>query len=520
MARDLQEIIRQIEAKQFPVSWPGHMIANEWRGARKGAASALIKASFNPNNNQKLIEVCGDKESIMSAIDCALENRKQISTMPLDQRLSFLKKFRQTLADYRDCAESILRLEAGKPRWEARADLEAALSYMEWVASNGELVIRNLLTPTHFGVSKGSYELMPIGVTAAYLPFSTPVTSFALYFSASVLAGCPLILNSSSHALLFSLLLAGVAKEVEMPAGLLSVVFGNFNTFKHMISDRRVLALLYTGSREHCDAIRLESKSQVGRQLILQSGGKNSVVVHSSADLEHAVKCVIYGAFKSAGQRCTSTSRVFVYRSMLPEFKDRLVQAVRSLKIGRTDIDYEKETDEPFMGPLYSEKSVEKFLRFQTMANRESETLVWGKVIESEAHGNFVAPGVHYLKKFDNQTAYQGNVLFSPDVAIYDYDVLDDAIDCINTTDAAFGVSFIGDPEIIKSRRDLFLAPNLFVNIPTVETEATVPLAGRLQSGHHRFHGPGMVLYLCYPQVLSNDPVIESAIKDWPWAKV
>ena len=237
MARDLQSIVKQISEKNFPVNWPGHLIDNEWREIKKGAP---IKASFNPNNNQKLIEVCGDKESVVLAIESAVKERKKISGIPIDQRLALLKKFRQVLADYRDCAESILRLEAGKPKWEARSDLESALEYMEWVSENGELVIKNLITPTHFGVGKGSYELLPIGVTAAYLPFSTPVTSFALYFSASVLAGCPLILNSSSHSLLFSMLVAGITRELDLPKGLLNIIFGNFATFKHLISDRRV----------------------------------------------------------------------------------------------------------------------------------------------------------------------------------------------------------------------------------------------------------------------------------------
>jgi acyl-CoA reductase-like NAD-dependent aldehyde dehydrogenase len=137
------------------------------------------------------------------------------------------------------------------------------------------------------------------------------------------------------------------------------------------------------------------------------------------------------------------------------------------------------------------------------MANRESEkTLLWGRSMESMPHGNFVTPGIHHLTRFDNNSAYQGNVLFCPDVAVYDYDVLDTAIEQINTTDAAFAVSFIGDADALEERRHAFLAPNLLVNIPTVETEATLPLAGRLLSGHHRYHGPGVALYLCYPQVL------------------
>jgi acyl-CoA reductase-like NAD-dependent aldehyde dehydrogenase len=151
------------------------------------------------------------------------------------------------------------------------------------------------------------------------------------------------------------------------------------------------------------------------------------------------------------------------------------------------------------------------------MAKREAEkTLLWGKTIENDSGGFFVTPGLHYMSKFDNSSAYQGNVLFSPDVAIYDYDVLETAIEQINTTDAAFAVSFIGEPSVLEKRRQLFLAPNLLVNRPTVEIEATLPLAGRLQSGHHRFHGPGIALYLCYPQVLEVTEDPSEFLRTWP----
>lgn len=512
---DLPQFVKTLETRNFPVAWPGQWGGGRWIAAKRGP---VIKSSFNPSSGEKLMDVWADKESVNHVAELAHDARKTMASLPLEERLAVLRRFRQTLADYQRPAELVLRIEAGKPQWEARADVEAALKYLDWVASHGDEIMDSLLAPARLGPHQGKFEALPIGVTAAYLPFSTPITSFVFYFSATVLAGCPLILNTSSHALLCGMLIATVAQQQELPAGVLNVVFGNFNSFKQLLADKRVAAVLYTGSREHCDAIRVESRAHVGRQVVLQSGGKNAVIVHSSADLDYAVKCVVYGALKSAGQRCSSTSRVFVYRSILPQFRDRLVDAFQKVKVGRTDVDHAEARDYPFMGPLYSDKAVEKYLRFQTMANRESEkTLLWGKVLESEQRGNFVTPSVHYLNKFDNQSAYQGNVLFSPDVAVYDYDVLDDAIAKINTTDASFAVSFIGDPEIIEQRRHLFLAPNLLVNTPTVEVEATLPLAGRLQSGHHRFHGPGIVLYLCYPQVLSLSPETEGLIKSWPW---
>ncbi len=511
---NLKSFSEQVAQRQFPIAWPGQFSDGKFLPVRRGP---VAKVSLNPNDGTKLIEVMGDKDGVNAVIDASLKARKSCAERPIEQRLDLLKRFRQTLGDYQKTAVDLLRIEGGKPLWEAQSDLDAALRYLDWVAGQGPDLIERLLAPAQLGEQRGEFRMLPIGVTTAYLPFSTPVTSFAFYFAATMIAGCPLIVNSSSHAALTSLLIAYVAQELDLPPGTLAVVFGNFASFKQIFTDKRVAAVLYTGSREHCDTIRLESRAHLGRQAVLQSGGKNAVIVHSSADLEHAVRCVIYGALKSGGQRCTSTSRVFVYRSQLPAFQERLAEAFKSVRIGRTDLFDENPAQAPFMGPLYSDKAVEKFLRFQTMAGRESEkTLLWGKAIENLA-GNFVTPGLHYVGKFDNSSAYQGNVLFSPDVAIYDYDVLDTAIEQINTTDAAFAVSFIGDPDVLRDRRHLFLAPNLLVNQPTVEMDTTLPLAGRLQSGHHRYHGPGIALYLCYPQVMALGGDNEAKIRSWPW---
>lgn len=516
---DLARFVAQLDQRSFPIAWPGQWVAGSWHPAAK--KGPVQKSSVNPNTGETLIEVTADKDAVNLAIESAYEARRTFGAMPLAARLDLLKRFRQLLVENQHAAESVLRLEAGKPHWEARDDFDATVKYLDWVATHGHEFVESLLAPARLGPQKDGFAMLPIGVTAAYLPFSTPLTSFAFYFAATVLAGCPLILNTSSHAMLCGMLIAMIAQKQDMPPAVLNVVFGNFNSFKQLLADKRVAAILYTGSREHCDTIRIESRAHVGRQVVLQSGGKNAVIVHSSADLEHAVKCVVYGALKSAGQRCSSTSRVFVYRSMLPQFQERLVETFHKVKVGRTDVDVADGKAGPFMGPLYSEKSVEKYLRFQTMANREAEkTLLWGKAVEGEGKGYFVTPSVHHLSRFDNGSAYQGNVLFSPDVAIYDYDVLDTAIEQINTTDAAFAVSFMGDPDILAQRRHLFLAPNLLVNTPTVEMEATLPLAGRLQSGHHRFHGPGIALYLCYPQVLSRDVATETLIKSWPWPPI
>ena len=515
-AMDLSQFTALLNSLSQEFPWPGHFIDGSWHLGKRGGTH---KISYNPSTGERLIEVWFDREIASYAIEKAQFAKSSVGKVPLDKRLDALRRLRLTITDYRLELERVLGIEAGKPLWEARRDIESAVKYLDWVAEHGDLIIDSLLSPARLGIHQGKVELLPIGVTAAYLPFSTPLTSFVFYVSASLVAGCPLILSTSSHAIVFGVFLALLSQKAELPSGSLGIIFGNFQAFKQMIADKRVAAVLYTGSREHCDVIRVESRSHVGRQVVLQSGGKNAVIVHETADLDLAVKCITYGALTSAGQRCTSTSRVFVQKSRSEDLRQALIETFRKIPIGRTDLLNTKvEAGGPFMGPLYSEKAVEKFLRFQTMAGRESDkTLLWGKALERESRGYFVTPSIHYLSKFDNSTAYQGNVLFSPDLAIYDFDNLETAIEEINTTDASFAVSFVGDPEIIRKDRHLVLAPNLLLNIPTVETDATLPLAGRLQSGHHRFHGPGIALYLCYPQVLSQNTESTQMIREWPW---
>jgi len=206
---------------------------------------------------------------------------------------------------------------------------------------------------------------------------------------------------------------------------------------------------------------------------------------------------------KTAGQLCTSTSRVFIHRSLLKEFTDQLVHAINEIPVGATDIPAAKGARAPILGPLYSQKAVEKFLRYQTMAHRESKTdLVWGKALEQNFGGCFVRPGLHLMEKFDKSSGYQSNVLFCPDIAMYEYDVLDEAIEQINTTDAPFVVSFIGDPDILQARKKQFAAPNLLVNLPTTDAEMAGFPAGRHKSGNHRFNGAGLALLLSFPSLL------------------
>lgn len=494
----------------LPLKVREHWIGGRWQNI---AEHSEEKTSENPNNGEVIATFHAGKAIGKVAIDAAYRWTQEFSPISFDERIKHLTDLANSIADqHRFFCES-LQLEAGKPRWEAEREVSASIGFLRQFGNLSADVQDALLAPARLSDPQGTYRLHSLGICLAYLPFANPLFSFVNYFCACSLAGSPLVLFSSSHAILCAAKIASL--NLDLAPGRLNVVFGGFEEFKSCLSDHRVESVIYTGSKEHCDLLTADASKIRDRRLILQSGGKNAVLVHSTADIEKAVDAIAYGAFKSSGQLCSSTNRVFVYRSLIEEFKKRLIAKTHELKIGRTDLFDEK--SDPTMGPLYCQKAVDKFLRFQTMAQREaSEIWCYGRAIESDSpkKGAFVSPGIHYFDQLNPQSAYQRNVILGPDIAVYPYDILNEAIAKVNETDSCLAVAFFGEESILSERSHMFRAPNLILNGPTVETDRPFPLASRSINAKHLYNGVALALNLSYPQCIITGSSQQSWSKD------
>lgn len=506
----LSKFAQLIAKRELPLDFPGHWIGGKW--IRPDRAS-IIKASYNPSRNKKIADIGLDKNTVALAVEKAYDARNSFPHS-IAERLEWLGRFRQMIGDYEETACLGLQIGLGKARWEAEAEVAQGIAFLDSVLSAGGSIEEEILRPVSLGHGS-KFKLKPVGVTAAFLPFSVPFTSFVQYFTAAVMSGCPLVVMASSHAVLEAAFFSHIFEAMDLPSGCVNVMTGNFTFLQQALLDNRIQAVIYRGSREHCDMIRKESRALNGRQMMLYSGGKNSLVVQESADMETALRCAIYGAFQSAGQLCSSTSRIFVADSVFKSFTEQFVEAVRNLSIGATD-----GQEQPFMGPLYSDKAVEKFLRFQTMAKRESqETLLWGKAYDAGTGGYFVSPGVHVVDRVDANKAYQSNVLMSPDVAIYRFNSFDEAIDGANATDAPLVVSIVGDAAAWEKDQPRFFAPNIVSNLPTTAIEHNFPVTGKLHCGHHRVSGLGLIYLLTYPQSVTESTQKRVPEYAWPWPR-
>lgn len=478
----------------FPLDFPGHFIAGTFAQCEKGS---LVKDIINPSSGKPLATIRLDKALIDAALTAAEECEPRLKSMTVGARFEILRQFREALLDFQDQAVLAMQVEAGKPRWEAIQEFDAAVRFLDHMIAQEEHLFEDIMAPLRTPQQGVRITLCPVGTVLGNIPFTTPCTSFVKFFAVSLIAGDPLVVMASAHASLLSTLMACVFEECDFPKGILSVLCGNFELFREGCQDRRVKAVIYRGSHEHSMTIRRENFSFLDRPAVIQSGGKNAALIHSSADLEHATRLVLFGALKSAGQLCTSTSRVFVPTTKLSEMVEILRAKLGDLKIGPTD----SLSSNPMMGPLYSRKSVEKFLRFQTMAKREAkQTIQWGKTIDLGCGGFFVTPGVHLMSELDNHSAYQSNVLLFPDLAIYAYDDMQGALRHLNDMSTPLVVSIItDDPSDADIAKMAFDAPNVAINLPTVEMEAQLPVAGRGPCGSVRHNGIGLVENLTYP---------------------
>lgn len=513
-----EEFLQALRAHSFPLPWPGHLL-NGNRVETK-PTSQNTRSSNSPNDGSEIQSFSTDRDIVGQCIRSAEDQLASDSFLSASQRLQFLKTLLEELIPLEDDFSELLRIEVGKPGWEAKHEAKAAIKDLTMMLENGEELFDRLLAPAALSSNaKCDFNFLPVGVVAAYLPFSTPLSSLIHYVSAAISGGSPIILFTSNHATAVATLFSYALEECNLPKGLVQMVYGGFKAFKNVLTNESIRAILYTGSREHCEEIRTSSSNFSKRRLILQSGGKNIALVHSSAQIEQACQTIAQGAFRSAGQLCSSTSRVIVHEAKLSSFTECMRSIIESMYIGPTahrSSDQDKTLELPDMGPLYSAKSVERFLRYQTMANRESsDNILWGSALEDYPGGHFVRPGLHVMNTFEPSSIYQNSILFCPDVAVYSYSKFDDAIHLANQTDTAFSLSFLGDSDILLKKRHRFKAPNLLLNLPTTEIDANLPLAGKYSSASNRFHGVSLALYLSNPQVVQDDQALRDMTKEW-----
>jgi alpha-ketoglutaric semialdehyde dehydrogenase len=321
--------------------------------------------------------------------------------------------------------------EEGKALGEAIGEVKRAISILRYYAgqtmdADGETY------PSQNGLTLLFARREPLGVVVAITPFNFPFAIPAWKIAPALAYGNTVVWKPAEVVPLTSAHLLNAFVDAGLPQGVLNMVIGRGRDVGTVLASHPMVeALSFTGSAGVGKVVQ-GTAIEHGKKVQLELGGKNPAIVLADADMEQAVEQVARGAFLSAGQKCTATSRVIVEQSVLREFTERLSHLAATWKVG-DPLDAETR-----VGPLVSEDQLTNVMGYIDLARADGATVVvGGHRPEDLGDGYFVAPTV--LEGLSPESRVVREEIFGPVAAILPADSYEDAVRLAN--DTPFGLA-------------------------------------------------------------------------------
>lgn len=428
--------------------------------------------------------------SVDEAVAAARQAWPRWAALTLEQRAKHLHALRDELVRrQQELAERICR-ELGKPLWEALGEAKACAAKVGVTLEDG----MRLVDAVELAGGSGRYAFKPLGVAAVLGPFNFPAHLVNGHVIPALATGNTVVVKPSELTPSVGELYAECVHAAGLPAGVFNLVQGPGDTGAALAAHRGVDAVMFTGSSAVGQAIKRATLDQPHKLLALEMGGRNPAVVMADADLDKAVHDVLWGAFVSAGQRCTGTAVAYVERSLMDRFQQHLLSKLDGIHVG------DPRATDTFMGPLVSEAARDRAQAALEAARAAGVTALRAPTIPSIAPtGAYITPSVHLLDG-DTGIPYEREELFGPDLALCAFDQLDGLIEQLNSSAYGLSVSLFTAREALFERAWSQLSYGCVNwNAPTCGASSRLPFGGVRASGNHRPAALFSTLYCTYP---------------------
>jgi alpha-ketoglutaric semialdehyde dehydrogenase len=322
-----------------------------------------------------------------------------------------------------------LAQEEGKTIGEAVGETARAVAILRYYAGQ-TLEPDGEVYPSHSARTFLYARREPVGVVSAITPWNFPIAIPAWKIAPALAYGNTVVWKPAELVPLTSVHLVRAFVAAGLPAGVLNLVLGRSSDVGDvLVSGEGIAAVTFTGSNDVGRAIQLKA-TKCHKKVQLELGGKNPAIVLADADVEHAAEQVSRGAFLSAGQKCTATSRVIVQRRVLDQFAESLVSRAKSWRVGDPLDPATK------VGPVASSAQLARVSGYLDDARSEGASLLAGDGALPE-EGYFVAPTV--LANVAAESAVAREEVFGPVATLLPVDSYEEAIALAN--DTPFGLT-------------------------------------------------------------------------------
>jgi len=360
---------------------------------------------------------------------------EQWRVVPAPVRGKLVRELGELLREHKDDLGALVSIEAGKITSEGLGEVQEMID----ICDLGIGLSRQLYGQT-IATERPGHRMMeqwhPLGVVGVISAFNFPVAVWSWNSALAFVCGDSVVWKPSEKTLLTGLacqaLIAEAARRVGAPADVSQLVLGGAAVGEALVDDARVALISATGSTRMGKAIAPRVAGRFGK-LLLELGGNNAAIVAPTADLDLAVRGIVFSAAGTAGQRCTTLRRVIAHSSIADELVERLKNAYATLPIGSPL------AAGTLVGPLIDAASYEGFGKALSAAQADGGELVVGgeRVLADDASEAFyVQPAI---VKMPAQTEIVKAETFSPILYVLTYDTFDEAIALQN--DVAQGLS-------------------------------------------------------------------------------
>jgi aldehyde dehydrogenase (NAD+) len=347
---------------------------------------------------------------------------------PAPRRGEVVRQIGEALRKYKEPLGRLVSYEMGKSLQEGYGEVQEMIDVADYAVGLSRQLY-GLTIHSERPMHRMYEQWHPLGVVGIITAFNFPVAVWSWNSFIAWVCGDTCVWKPSEKTPLTAIacqnIIAAVFKANKVPEGVSGIVVGARDTGEWMSNDTRIPLVSATGSTRMGKAVAAAVGNRLGRSL-LELGGNNAIIISEHADLDIALRAVLFGAVGTAGQRCTTTRRIIVHEKVYDNFKKRLVAAYKQLSIG------DPLNESNHVGPLIDKDAVQNYLHaLEAVKKQGGKAMIPGGILEGAEYksGCYVKPCVY---EATNDMEIVKHETFAPILYMLKYSTLDEAIQMQN----------------------------------------------------------------------------------------
>lgn len=404
-------------------------IQNENPGVSTGTkwlkTGGTVLSSHSPVDGKTIASVQqADANSYKIVVETAEKAFREWRMWPAPKRGEVVRQIGEALRAKKEPLGKLVSYEMGKSLQEGYGEVQEMIDICDFAVGLSRQ-LHGLTMHSERPLHRMYEQWHPLGITGIISAFNFPVAVWSWNSMLAWVCGDVCIWKPSEKTPLCGIACQQIVAEVfarnQVPEGVSCLITGGREVGEWLSTDTRIPLISATGSTRMGKEVASVVGKRLGRTL-LELGGNNAIIITPDADLNIAIRGALFGAVGTAGQRCTTTRRLIVHKSMYPQVKEKLVAAYAQLRIGNPL------NESNHVGPLIDRDAVDAYLKaIETCKAAGGNFIVEGGVLEGKGYesGCYVKPCIAEAKPDDLIVQHE---TFAPILYLLKYETIDEAI--------------------------------------------------------------------------------------------